>query len=197
MLEFAVGLSPSDIYTIVGPGVTCREDTFGPLNQMTNIIRTVPTTEKGDILDPRVSQRIRLQAAKECRNQLSEEKGKVILMNPSGTTDVEPPGQDVIQLQEPEKGTWSFVNKLGAYKNEEGVQTSMMNIGMNMDGMMPGNQEIQPGAPIIHISDLWNQEGDASQWVRENLPARVKDKHDKSIGKWGKKKEEKQIIYSE
>lgn len=175
---FEGDLSPADIYTLVGPAITTRSDTFHSMTGLSNVIRTVPDTPNGNIIDPSIADKIRRKALMKCMRVVGQGTGKILFLNPSGTTDIEDNG--TIQMQPPSSGTWDFLDAL----SKRG-KPKFLSIGTNTSAIFPRNQHPMPGEGIVCISEFWDGEGSASEWIRATLPQQIQDSRGEMIGEWG------------
>ncbi len=173
-LEHSLGVNPERIFTLVWPSITTNEFTLAWALRFSNLIKTMPDTERGNTGYPHADQ-VCSKAIKKILQIMSTSAWNraFLLIAPSGTTDKFDSETWKINLARPSEGTLSIVERLAEKWNPQWV------IWVNDRLLFPWNKSPRLLQPL-HMS--------LSQFFRDNhvkeLPNYVLDKYGKPIGSW-------------
>ena len=167
------------IYTILGPAITTRELSYSMIN-FSNLIKTVPDTPNGNILPEEVTRNIRSKMFETAKGIFRHEKGKVMLIAPSWTTDTFDATTWMLSLKKASKGTQIFLKFL--WKKSPETENSFLSIGVNDKEVMPDNSRPQRGKVHLRIGKIFP--GEKALDTLKGLPDLICDHQGKVVGEW-------------
>lgn len=173
-LEHSLGVNPERIFTLVWPSITTNEFTLAWARRFSNLIKTMPDTERGNTGYPHAD-KVSSRAIKQVLQIMSTSAWNhaFLLIAPSGTTDKFDSETWKINLARPSKGTLSTIERLAQRWNPQ------LLIWVNDLLLFPWNKSPRLWQPV-HVS--------FSPFFRNNhieeLPNYVLDKYGKPIGSW-------------
>jgi hypothetical protein len=125
------GISKEKIYTLLWPAITTRHLSYSMIN-FSNLVKTVPDTQNGNIIPEEIAQEIRKSMFETIKPIFRQEKGNVLLVAPSWTTDKYDEKTGSFSVQRPTDGTNTLLKYLSA-------KSKVLVIGINDKAVMPDN----------------------------------------------------------